>query len=666
MDEKKKRIDEIVKLLNDASDAYYNDRDEVMSNYEWDALFDELTALEEETDYVRDDSPTQKAGADENFGSGEREMHEYPALSLAKSKSVEVLQKWAGERPIWLSWKLDGITLVATYDGGRLTKLMTRGNGTFGTNITYLAKFVKGVPLKIEEKGHFVVRGEAAISYSDFNRLNAEVEDDSDKYANPRNLVAGTLALDESRGEEVRERAVGFNAFTLVHTDREILSWGERMDCVKTLGFTAVDYESCTAKTLPDLIEKWTEKVKSGEMDIPVDGLVITYDDTEYAASGAVTGHHAVNAGMAFKWQDTVADTVLDHVEWSCAAASISPVAVFKPVRLEGTEVKRASLCNLTEMKRLGIGAPGITTLKVIKSNMIIPKVIAADGKGTGFEIPKNCPVCGAPTEIHVGNTTGSETLHCTNPDCSAKHIRKFERFVSRQAMDIDGLSIETLSKFINAGIISDFVSIYHIDMRRAEIEAMEGFGEKSFEKLSQAVKNSRSVHPANFINALSIPKIGIDAGKKIVAKYGTAGFVKRLEEGLGFEEIDGFGAEKSGSILAWYADPKNRDLFLRLLEEVQLKDLAPVSDEGGNLKGKTFVITGDVHSFKNRDEFKAYVESQGGKVAGSVSSKTTYLVNNDLESESSKNKKAKALGIPIISEDAFIEMFGRQTADKE
>lgn len=661
MDEKKLRIDEIIKKLNDASDAYYNDRDEVMSNYEWDALFDELTVLEEETGYVRDDSPTQKAGADESFGNGEREMHEYPALSLAKTKNVAVLQKWAGERPIWLSWKLDGITLVATYDNGKLTRLMTRGNGTFGTNITYLSKYINGVPEKIEEKGHFVVRGEAAISYTDFNRLNAEVEDDSDKYANPRNLVAGTLALDESRGAEVKERCVGFNAFTLVHTDEEIVSWGKRMDFVKAQGFTTVEYEACTAETLPAVIEKWTEKVKSGEMDIPVDGLVIAYDDTEYAASGTVTGHHATNAGLAFKWQDTAADTVLDHVEWSCAAASIAPVAVFKPVQLEGTEVKRASLCNLTEMKRLGIGAPGVTTLKVIKSNMIIPKVIAADGQGTSFEIPTVCPVCGAPTEIHVGNTTGSETLHCTNPDCTAKHIRKYERFVSRQCMDIDGLSIETISKFINAGIISDFVSIYHIDDHKAEIESMDGFGEKSFKNLSDAVKKSRSIHPANFINALSIPKIGIDAGKKIVAKYGTEGFLKKLESGEGFEEIDGFGAEKSGSILAWYANEKNRDMFNRLLVEVTLKDIAPADENaGGTCSGKTFVITGDVHNFKNRDEFKAYVESQGGKVAGSVSSKTSYLVNNDTESESSKNKKAKSLGIEIISEDKFIEMFGR------
>lgn len=661
MEEKRTRMEELIRRLNEASEAYYNDKDEIMSNYEWDALFDELSALEDETGMILPDSPTQKAGAEESFGSGEREAHEYPALSLAKSKDVTVLQKWAGERPIWLSWKLDGITLVATYDGGTLTKLMTRGNGTFGTNITYLAPYIRGVPEKIKETGHLVVRGEATISYTDFNRLNEETEDDNEKYANPRNLVAGTLALDETRAKEVAERGVCLNAFTLVHLDREMVSWGARMNYLRELGFITVDFEACSGETLPEVIEKWTERVRSGKMDIPVDGLVIAYDDTEYAATGSVTGHHATNAGMAFKWQDTAAESVLDHIEWSCAASSIAPVAVFAPVRLEGTEVKRALLCNLTEMKRLGIGQPGVTTLKVIKSNMIIPKIIAADGHGTEFEIPAFCPVCGAPTEIHVGSTTGSETLHCTNPDCSAKHIRRFERFVSRQCMDIDGLSIETLAKFINAGLITDFVSVFHIADHRETIETMEGFGKRSYQKLAEAVEKSRNVHPANFINALSIPKIGLDAGKRIIAQYGTAGFLQHLEAGESFEEIDGFGAEKSGSILSWYADEKNHALFQRLMQEITLKEIAPTSIEGeaGRCAGKTFVITGDVHIFKNRDAFKAYVESQGGKVAGSVSAKTSYLVNNDVESASSKNQKAKSLGIEIISEDRFVELFG-------
>lgn len=660
MEDKSERIEYLVRILNAASEAYYNDRDEIMSNYEWDALFDELSALEAETGIILPDSPTQKAGSDESFGTGEREQHEYPALSLAKSKDISVLQKWAGERPVWLSWKLDGITLVATYDNGRLTKLMTRGNGTFGTNITYLARYISGIPETIAEKGHMVVRGEATISYSDFNRLNAEMEYETEKYANPRNLVAGTLALDVTRAAEVRERGVCLNAFTLVHLDTSMVSWGARMDYLRTLGFTTVDYEPCTSSTLPEIIEKWTERVRSGSFDIPVDGLVIAYDDTDYASTGSVTGHHATNAGIAFKWQDTAADTVLDHIEWSCAAASITPVAVFAPVQLEGTEVRRASLCNLTELKRLGIGANGVTELKVIKSNMIIPKIIAADAHGTACDIPAVCPVCGADTEIHIGSVTGSETLHCTNPDCSAKHIRRFERFVSRQCMDIDGLSIETLSKFINAGIISDFVSVFHISDHEKEIEAMDGFGKRSCQNLVQSVERSRNVHPANFINALSIPKIGIDAGKRLIARYGTSGFLQHLESGEGFEDIPGFGAEKSGSILSWYSDEKNNLLFKRLLKEVSLTEIPPSGESAeGTCAGMTFVITGDVHTFKNRDSFKEYVEAQGGKVAGSVSAKTSFLVNNDIDSGSSKNRKAKDLGIEIISEDRFIELFG-------
>ncbi len=658
MPEKEQRMRELIARLNEASAAYYNDRDEIMSNYEWDALFDELSALEKETGLVLPDSPTAKAGAEESFGSGAREQHEYPALSLAKSKDVGVLQKWAGERPIWLSWKLDGITLVATYDGGRLTRLMTRGNGTFGTNITYLAPYIKGVPAEVKETGHLVVRGEAVISYPDFDRLNEESEDE-EKYANPRNLVAGTLALDETRAAEVAARSVSLNAFTLVHLDRPLRSWGARMDYLEELGFITVDREPCSSGTLPACIEKWTERVRSGRQQLPVDGLVISFDDTDYAATGSVTGHHATNAGMAFKWQDTAADTVLREIEWSCAANCITPVAIFDPVSLEGTEVRRASLCNVTEMKRLTVGAPGVTALKVIKSNMIIPKVIAADGKGTSFEIPSACPVCGAPTEIRVGSSTGSETLHCCNPDCSAKQIRKFERFVSRQCMDIDGLSIETLSKFINRGIVTDFVSVYHIGEHREEIEAMDGFGPKSFLNLTAALEKSRNPHPAALINALSIPKIGLDAGKRLIARYGTAGFFERLGSGEGFEEIDGFGAERSNSILNWYADEKNRDVLRRLLEEVTPLELAPSEgNASGSCAGKTFVITGDVHSFKNRDEFKAYVEAQGGKVAGSVSSKTDYLVNNDAASQSSKNKKALAFGIPILTEDEFRQKF--------
>lgn len=657
--DKKNRIEELVKILNNASQAYYNDKDEIMSNYEWDALFDELTLLENETGYFLADSPTRSTGAEEIIASGSREQHEYPALSLAKSKDVSALQKWAGDREIWISWKLDGLTLVATYDDGKLTRLMTRGNGTVGTNITYLAPYISGLPLSVSDKGHLVVRGEATISYKDFNLINELIENDDERYANPRNLVSGTMALDVSRAEEVKQRRVCFNAFTLVHIDSEIKSWGSRMDSLDKLGFFTVDREKTNSSILQQTIDKWTNRVKNGLMDIPVDGLVVTFDDTDYANTGSVTGHHATNAGMAFKWQDTEADTVLDHIEWSCAASTISPVAVFDPVHLEGTEVKRALLCNISEMKRLGIGADRKTSLKVIKANMIIPKVVAAENNGTAFKIPEKCPVCGAKTEIHIGSATGAETLHCTNPDCSAKHIQKLSRFVSKQGMDIDGLSTETIVKFINKGFITDFASIYNIAKYKNEIVTMEGFGEKSYNNLINSIEISRHKSPVNFIYALCIPMIGLDAAKRFVSALGTDGFFSRLKNGERFDDIDGIGPERSSSVALWYQNEKNKACLESLMKQVEIDMLPPSTESSGKCKGLTFVITGDVHIFKNRNEFKEYVESQGGKVTGSVSNKTDYLVNNDINSTSSKNSKAKSLGIEIITEDIFAERFG-------
>ena len=661
--DKSDRIRELVEILNKASDAYYNDRDEIMSNYEWDAMYDELSALEAETGIILPDSPTVKTGAEENVGSGAREAHEYPALSLAKSKDVNVIRKWAGERALWLSWKMDGLTLVLTYDDGKLTKIMTRGNGTTGTNITYFADYIKGYPTTIKDKGHLVVRGEAVISYTDFNTINSMIDNPDEQYANPRNLVSGTLGLDVSRAKEVADRGVTFHAFTLVHTDEEILSWGKRMDYLADLGFTVVDREPTDSEHLQETIDKWTATVRSGKMDIPVDGLVVTFDDTEYASTGSVTGHHATNAGMAFKWQDTEAETVLDHIEWSCAAFAISPVAVFDPVSLEGTTVTRASLCNISEMKRLGIGEDRKTNLTVIKSNMIIPKVIKADAHGTMFNIPEKCPVCGAPTEIVTSAKTDTETLHCTNRDCTAKHIQKYTRFVSKTGMDIDGLSIRTLMRFINEGYISYFADIYNISAYKDQIIELDGFGEKSFANLIASVDKARKRHPANFIYALCIPMIGLDAAKRLIAFYGTNGFFEKIKEtNLSseiFAEVDGIGIERSTAIVKWISELKNTVLLEKLLSIVELDNIEKAGEKTGTCAGLTFVITGDVHIFKNRDEFKAYVESQGGHVAGSVSGKTSYLVNNDINSTSSKNTKAKSLGVEIITEDTFVEKFG-------
>lgn len=653
MEDYRKKCEELVRRLNEASEAYYNGKDELMSNYEWDAMFDELAALEAETGYILPDSPTQNTGYEEN--SGEREAHEFPALSLAKTKQVSELQKWAEDRELWLSWKLDGLTLVLTYDKGKLIKILTRGNGVTGTNITYLKNSIKGFPLKIKYQGHMVVRGEATISYTDFALINDTIEDDDEKYANPRNLASGTLSLDDA--EKVKERHVHFNAFTLVYLEDQIVSWGERMKLLENEGFTVVDREAVNAQTLPDAIERWTQRVESGEMDIPVDGLVICYDDTEYAASGSVTGHHATRAGYAFKWQDVSAKSKLLYVEWSCAASTISPVAVFQPVLLEGTTVSRASLCNISEMERLGIGKE--CTLEIIKANKIIPKCIAVTEAEGSFEVPGSCPVCGAATEIRISPKSKTKTLHCTNPDCTAKHVKKFTRFVSKSGMDIDGLSIQTMLKFMNEGFIKEFADIYHLSEHAEVIRQMEGFGEKSCDNMIRAIEKSRQVHPVNFIYALCIPMIGLDAGKKMISSGGFQNFLDRLEQRKGFEDIDGIGPEKSGSIMEWYQNEKNQSSLKALLKEVTIEKVDMQPDGEGRCKGLTFVITGDVRYYKNRDEFKAYVEKSGGKVTGSVTSKTDFLVNNDLQSASSKNRKAKELGIPIISEDEFVERFG-------
>lgn len=650
--ENRTRMEELAAQLNKASDAYYNGQDEIMSNYEWDAMFDELAALEKETGYVLADSPTQRTGYE--AGSGEKEQHEFPALSLAKTKQIEELAAWAGSKDIWLSWKLDGLTLVLTYDNGRLNKIMTRGNGTVGTNITFLKKAIMGFPLTIPYKGHMVVRGEAAISYTDFALINDTIEDADEKYANPRNLASGTLNLEDP--EEVKARRVHFHAFSLVFIEDEIVSWGERMNYLRELGFTVVDHEAATAATLPEVVERWTRRVENGQMDIPVDGLVICYEDTAYAAEGSVTGHHAARAGYAFKWQDEAVDTKLSYIEWSCAVSTISPVAVFEPVQIEGTTVSRASLCNLSEIERLGIGKE--CTLSVIKANKIIPKCIAVKDAAGEVEIPEVCPVCGAKTRIHISENSGTKTLHCTNPDCTAKNVKKFTRFVSKNAMDMDGLSIQTMLKFMNDGFIREFADLFHLPEHFEKISRMEGFGEKSCENMGKAIEKSRNVHPVNFIYALCIPMIGTDAAKKIVNTIGFDEFKRRMENGEGFDDIDGIGNEKSSSILNWYQSKTNKMTLEHLLEEVSIEKVEPADASGGSCAGLTFVITGDVHHYKNRDEFKAYVESQGGKVTGSVSKKTDYLVNNDAESVSSKNRKAKELGVPIISEDTFVEMF--------
>ncbi len=654
MEEKLLQMKSLVERLNQASDSYYNGKGELMTDYEWDALFDQLKRLEEETGEILPDSPTNRVSEDSIVG--KKEEHEFAALSLAKTKQVSDLVKWAEDRPIWISWKLDGLTLVVTYDGGKLTKIVTRGNGHIGTNITHLAPAISGIPATISENGHLVVRGEAVISYTDFEQFIIESEGD---YANPRNLASGSLTLKDI--EEVKQRHIQWIPFTLVYTERELTSWGERMQMLKELGMNPVERERIDHPTTENIqleIDKFTEKVTSKKNPFPVDGLVICYDDTAYAATGSVTGHHATRAGFAFKWQDEHADTVLDHIEWSCAASTITPVAVFKPVELEGTTVQRASLCNVSECERLGIGDKG-TRLQVIKANKIIPKVINITEVVGSFVIPAECPVCHAPAVVRESES-GTKTLHCTNAACPAKQLKKFARFVSKEGINIDGISEQTVWKFINHGFIREYADFYKLKNYAFEISCFEGFGKKSVSNLLESVEKSRHTDGRHLLYALNIPLCGGDVAKKLLSRYKVKELIETARLSMfddEFASIDGIGPEKSAKFIAWFKDDIHFQHVQHLLSELIIEEQEPV-ETGNKCQGLTFVVTGDVHHYKNRNELKAYIESQGGKVTGSVSKSTNFLINNDAASQSSKNKKAHELNIPIITEDEFIEKF--------
>ena len=663
-DDKMSRMKQLVKELNEASDAYYNGQSERMTDYEWDARFDELKRLEQETGTTLPNSPTQKVSEDSI--TGQKEEHEFAALSLAKTKQPEELVKWSEGLPIWISWKLDGLTLVVTYDNGVLTKVVTRGNGHIGTNITHLSKAINGIQQQIEYKGHTVIRGEAVISYDDFERFLMESGED---YANPRNLASGSLTLKDV--EEVRQRHIQWIPFTLVHIDDDITSWGDRMDWLEQQGFKTVERERVD---LPDehsvgnVINAFTQKVTSKQNPFPVDGLVICYDDTDYAQTGSITGHHATKAGLAFKWQDESADTVLQEIEWSCAASTISPVAIFRPVELEGTIVKRASLCNISECERLGIGAGG-TEISVIKANKIIPKVIKVNRTEGSLVIPHECPVCHAATEIRISEVSGTKTLHCTNEECPAKQLKKFARFVSKEGMNIDGISEQTLSKFINLGWVSEYADIYDLRRHIRELAQMEGFGEKSASNIIRSIERSTNVEAHRLLYALNIPLCGMDVCKRLLGAYPLDELVKEATKETGdlfepyreasdvFAHIDGIGPEKSASFVNWFRDEHNKQRYHHLREKITVTQ-ASNEPIGNKCEGLVFVITGDVYHYKNRNELKAYIESQGGKVASAVSGSTNYLINNDVTSTSGKNQKAQQLGIPIISEDQFIEKY--------
>ena len=661
-DDKFSRMRQLIQELNEASEAYYNGQAERMTDYEWDARFDELRQLEQETGTTLPDSPTQKVS--EDTITGQKEEHEFAALSLAKTKLTSDLVKWAEERPIWISWKLDGLTLVVTYDGGNLSKVVTRGNGHIGTNITHLAPSITGIPKTIKATGHTVIRGEAVISYDDFDRFLIESGED---YANPRNLASGSLTLKDV--EEVRLRHIQWIPFTLVYTEEELPSWGDRMDWLDAQGFTTVErilLKKPDEISVEQGIAFFTQKVTSKKNPLPVDGLVVCYDDTKYALTGSVTGHHATRAGLAFKWQDESAQTRLKEIEWSCAASTISPVAIFEPVELEGTTVKRASLCNISECERLGIGGPG-SVLNVIKANKIIPKVIAVTEPIGTFIVPDHCPVCNAPAKVTVSETSGTKTLHCTNTRCPAKELKKFARFVSKEGMNIDGISEQTLSKFINLGWISEYADIYDLRSHIRELALMEGFGEKSALNIMRSIDKSREVEAHRLLYALNIPLCGLDVCKRLLAAYPLSELVAKTQQSTDslfpqepeevFAHGNGIGPEKSAQFVSWFRDPHNLRRYQQLITKLTITQ-ADSTPKGILCEGLTFVITGDVHHYKNRNELKAYIESQGGKVASAVSGSTSFLINNDVTSTSGKNKKAQQLGIPIISEDDFIAKY--------
>lgn len=667
MDNKIEKMQNLIDILNRASEAYYGGKAEILSDDEWNNIFDELTLLENETGIILENSPTQNI-SHENM-TGNKEKHEYPALSLPKSKNPNDLLKYAGNRPIWMSWKLDGLTLVITYDNGKLTKAMTRGDGTIGTNITDIIPAINGIPNEIEEKGHLVVRGEAVISYTNFNEYKLL---SGESYANPRNLASGSLNLKDI--EEIKKRHIQFIPFTLVHTDANIpKNYEAYMNFLTSLGFQVVEHKLLNENNynnITELINEFTKKVENKEYDIPVDGLVITYDDIEYARSGVNTGHHSTTGGFAFKWGDKPVEAVLDHIEWSCGVKSITPVAVFNPVEIEGTTVSRASLCNISECQRLGIGGRG-SKLNVIKANMIIPKITKVLEKQGKFEIPCNCPICQAPTIIKTSEMLKTNILECSDPNCPAKQLNKRAKFVSKHGLNIKGMSIATLSFITQQGWLNNYADIYNLKQYRDEWANSIGYGSKSVDKLLKAINDSRKVTFSSFLYACCIPGIGIEQSK-LIAEYLKnidddnnlfRRFVNKIKNFYDFTEINGIGPVINQMLYdSWVAkdifeNNPNSPLY-KLVNELEfIDDIKPKEAGENKCQGLTFVITGDVKHYKNRDELKSYIEEQGGKVVGSVSKKTNYLINNDITSNSSKNIKAKELDIPIISEDDFIEL---------
>ena len=649
--DKLERIKELVELLNKAGKSYYSEGQEIMSNYEYDAMYDELKKLEEETGCVLSNSPTVNVGY-EVLSELPKERHDSPMLSLDKTKDREALRDWLGEQKGVLSWKLDGLTIVLTYEDGKLSKAVTRGNGEIGEIITNNARVFKNVPVTIPYKGKLVLRGEAIITYSDFNRINEEIPEMDAKYKNPRNLCSGSVR--QLNNKITKERNVNFFAFALVSADNVDFknSRAYQFEWLKKQGFEVVKYKMVDRDNIIDTIA-WFEKTIVNN-DFPSDGLVIIYDDIAYGESLGRTAKFPRNA-MAFKWTDETADTVLRQIEWSASRTGlINPVAIFDPVELEGTKVTRASVHNISIMEglKLGIG----DNIRVFKANMIIPQIAANLTESGNIRVPEVCPVCGQPTRISEVNDV--KTLYCDNPECQAKHVKSFALLVSRDALNIDGLSEATLEKFIQKGFIKDKTDIFHLDKFKDEIVAMEGFGEKSYANLIEAVEKAKDTDLVRVLYGLGIDNIGLSTAKLIVKKLKGDPQAVLSVTAQELIDIDGIGEVIAEAFVRYFADEKKKEEYIRLLGEVRLKEIEE-SQETEELAGKTFVITGNVTHFANRKELKELIERMGGKVTGSVTGNTSYLINNDSMSQSTKNKTAAKLGVPVITEEEFITLAG-------
>ncbi|MBQ3401292.1 MAG: NAD-dependent DNA ligase LigA [Lachnospiraceae bacterium] len=651
------RMKELVGILGDASRAYYQESREIMSNFEYDKLYDELAALEEESGIILAGSPTQKVGY-ELISELPKERHASPMLSLDKTKDVDALAAFLGDQKGILSWKLDGITVVLTYEGGKLAKAVTRGNGEIGEVITGNARTFVNVPLSIPFTGTLTVRGEAIITYEDFARINAAIPDADARYKNPRNLCAGSVRqLNSEVTAERRVRLVVFTVVSAVEADGTPHDFGNSHEAefvwAEKMGFETVERKQVTAETLPEAVAEFSEAIAGHAY--PSDGLVLLMDDIAYGASLGRTAKFPRNA-IAFKWADETALTHLLEIEWSPSRTGLlNPIAVFEPVELEGTTVSRASVHNLSVIRELALGVGD--EINVYKANMIIPQIAENLTRSDTLVPPAVCPVCGAPTEIRQAND--SQVLLCTNPACPAKQIGAFEHFVGRDAMNIDGLSTAGIEKFVGAGILKTVCDLFRLAEHREEIVGMEGFGEKSFEKLTAAAEAARHTTLPRLLNALGIPGVG-EANAKVLARHFDHDMERLIEaDEEELSQIDGVGPVLAAQIRGYFADPENLALAEELLSIVEIEAPAETAQAAEEIAGKVFVITGSLEHFENRKALQDAIEDAGGKSTGSVSAKTDYLINNDIASTSSKNKKAKELGIPIITEEEVMRMLG-------